>query len=129
LAAPRPRHRRGGTLPPDLFRFGVQVSDGAKATNLGGPAVFDGAPAGPVLMQGGGGGGGHSWHSDFWLWPLPPPGPLAFVCEWPSEGIELTRTEIDAALLPEAAAQAETLWEPPEDDPGGGYSEIEITTG
>ena len=63
-----------------------------------------------VLMQRGGGGGGASWDFRFWAWPLPPDGPLEFVAEWPSEGIELTRAEVDSAVVREAAARAVTLW-------------------
>jgi hypothetical protein len=43
-------------------------------------------PEGPVPSQGGGGGSDDYWESSFWLWPLPPPGPLAFVVEWPAKG-------------------------------------------
>jgi hypothetical protein len=25
-----------------------------------------------------------AWEVDVWLWGLPPPGPLAFVCRWPA---------------------------------------------
>lgn len=67
-------------------------------------------------MQGGASWGGEDlgWQGDFWLWPLPPPGPLAFVVEWPSENIELTRHKVDVALLLDAAAQSEVLWPVPE---------------
>ena len=41
---------------------------------------------------------------------MPPPGPLAFVVEWPAEKIELTRHELDAALFRDAAANSEVLW-------------------
>jgi hypothetical protein len=113
------RPQRGG-IPEEALRLGVQFADGAKAT------VFDGArwfgqadgPQGPVLLQRGGGGGNKSWDFAFWVWPLPPEGPLALVCEWPSEHVELTRAEIDAAPIREAAARAETLWTD-DDGPSG----------
>jgi len=117
-----PLHRRdwppeAGQLDPSLIRFGIQFSDGRKATNLsawlhfqrpGGP---DAPPEGPVLLahRGGGGGGGH-WQQWFWAWPLPPEGPLAFVCEWPLADIAETRSEIDSALLRDAAAEVVALW-------------------
>jgi len=41
---------------------------------------------------------------------LPPPGPLAFVCEWPTRHIPETRAEIDASLVLEAAARAVAIW-------------------
>jgi hypothetical protein len=101
-----------GTIEPEILRFGVQFSDGRKATSLGGFVHrTEEEPPGPILVMRGGGGGGGQWDHGFWLYPLPPAGPLAFVCEWPSEGIELTRQEIDADLVREAAERAEVLWE------------------
>jgi hypothetical protein len=119
---PTPRRGRGGELPPELLRFGVQFSDGRKATTTGwtgGVVPVFGAgdeaePVGPVLMQGGGGGGEDHWESSFWLWPLPPPGPLALVVEWPAKGIELTRHEVAAEPLLEAGSRSEPLWPAPE---------------
>jgi hypothetical protein len=109
-------HELGGKLMDDVLRFGVQFSDGRKATSLGGfPRPHDKEPSHPVLTPCGGGGGGSRWDFGFWLYPLPPPGPLALVCEWPSEGVPLTRVEIDASLIREAAENANELWE----DEGG----------
>jgi hypothetical protein len=118
---------RRGELPPEFLRFGIEFSDGSKATNLGEPWPAgdpEQAPDSPVLAPGGGGGGGGSWESDYWVWPLPPPGPFAFVCEWPAKGVALTRKEIDAALLRDAAAQAEVLWDEPHGPwpPGGRWT-------
>jgi hypothetical protein len=103
------------------FRFGVELSDGRRLTTL--DAVHDPGP-GPrrpmpprLIPRGGGGGGQHSYQQGYWLWPLPPPGPLAFVCEWRAAGIALTRVEIDAAPIIAAAARATTLWELPAPDP------------
>lgn len=109
-------------LPPELFRFGVQYADGRKATTVGNSFSSDAEPQGPILLPGGGGGGAHEWDQSYWLWPLPPAGPLAFVCEWPAHEVALTRAEIDTSLILEAAARAETLWEesPTQDEPGGG---------
>ena len=98
-------------LPPELFRFGVQYADGRKATTVGNPFGSEGQPEGPVLLPRSGGGGGREWDQAYWLWPLPPAGPLAFVCEWPARGVALTRAEVDGSLILEAAAKAETLWE------------------
>ncbi len=124
-----PRYGWGRELPEDYLRFGVEFSDGSKATNLEGPfggfdpAEMESEPTGPVLASGGGGGSDRVWHADYWVWPLPPPGPFAFVCEWPSERIELTRVEIDAALVRDAASRAEFLWgEDEERHAGGGRS-------
>jgi hypothetical protein len=108
----------GGPVPDDFLRLGVQFSDGSSATNLDPlsrrlPASGD-TPAGPLLMPGGGGGGVSRHEMRFWVWPLPPPGALGFVCEWPSHGIGETRVEVDAQLLLDAAVQAVPLW--PDDE-------------
>ena len=114
-------HRRPtGELSPEILRFGVQFSDGRKATTVGGFPWADGddaaeEPTGPVLMQGSAGGGDGEWDGDYWLWPLPPPGPVTFVVEWPSAQIELTKHEVDAALILDASALSEKLW--PEEAP------------
>jgi hypothetical protein len=47
---------------------------------------------------------------EHWVWPLPPPGPFAFVCAWPARGIAESRAEIDAGSILEAAGRALTLW-------------------
>lgn len=103
------RHGRG--MPDEILRFGVEFSDGRKATTLDGWEGHRGEPASPRLIPRGGGGGGTRWIQEYWLWPLPPPGSLAFVCEWPAQGVELTRAEIDAEAVIEAAERAEVLWE------------------
>jgi hypothetical protein len=121
------RRRRGAEpgdeLPAELARWGIEFSDGRKATNLRPfPSEFGGIeeqPDGPVLMSGGGGGGGSRWEQSCWVWPLPPAGPLAFVCEWPAGEIPLSRVEVDARSILEAAGRAEVLWEP---DAGAGRS-------
>jgi len=46
----------------------------------------------------------------FWLEPLPAPGPLGLVVEWPRRNLAETRVDIDATAIVEAAARAEVLW-------------------
>jgi hypothetical protein len=129
------RHRRdyGGELPDDLFRVGVELADGSRATTLDAtppgsiapPVAVEsfGAvvatagdekprlPEPPVLVLRGGGGGSQSWSQSLWLWPLPPEGPLTFVCEWPAFDIPLSRAVVDAAPIREAAARSQPLWD------------------
>lgn len=50
-----------------------------------------------------------------WVWPLPPAGPLEFICQWPVYGIGETRIGIDGQLILDAARRSVQLW--PEDDP------------
>lgn len=102
-------------MSDEILRFGLQFADGSKVTNLGPPMIgpTDRAQKGPMLMHMGGSGGGEVVEQMYWVWPLPPPGPLAFVCEWPKFGIELTRHEIDADLIRKASTQAIELWPGP----------------
>jgi hypothetical protein len=102
----------GDPLADDFLRFGVQFADGRKATTLDRPPYNPEAraPDRPLLRQHGGGGGGAAWDMEYWMWPLPPPGPFAFVCEWSGRGIAESRAEIDAASILEAAGRAVTLW-------------------
>jgi hypothetical protein len=102
------------------FRFGMQLPDGTKVVNghdKGGPRGprrdRDGEPAGPVLMEFMGGRGPHSQFGRWWAWPLPPPGTLEFVCEWPALGLAETRAAVDAQLILDAARRSVRLW--PED--------------
>ena len=109
-----------GELPDELFRAGFEFADGSRVTTLrnGIPRGLGGyrglpeeTPEGPVLVRRGRGGTGLRWVQDVWLWPLPPEGPLAFVCEWPALGVELSRADIDSTLLHRAAGRSESLWE------------------
>jgi hypothetical protein len=113
----------GAGMPPEKLRFGVEFADGTKATNTSrrwGPQ--DDPPPGPVLSPGSGSGsGGGNCRQSMWVWPLPPAGKLAFVCESPAAGIPLTRHEIDAQIILDAASHAQQLFTDEElfDTPGG----------
>jgi hypothetical protein len=92
------------------LRIGIQFADGSKATNVGGFHHASDPPAGPVMHPGGGGGGGGSWRQTFWVWPLPAAGPLVLACEWPAHDIPLTRHEIDAQAIIDAAQRAQVVF-------------------
>jgi hypothetical protein len=62
------------------------------------------------LMQDGGGGGGRRYDMTYWVWPLPPAGPVTFVCEWPAQAITESRADIDAQLIRGAAEHAVPFW-------------------
>lgn len=99
------------------FRFGLQLADGGKVISRHGAGrrpESDAEPAGPILRLFMGGGGPRTHVSRWWAWPLPPAGPLDFVCEWPAFEIAETRTTLDAAVILDAAQRAIQLW--PEDE-------------
>jgi hypothetical protein len=100
--------------------FGLQFADGRAA--IANRPPFErpllARPQAPVLRPvSGGSGGGRESRTSLWLWPLPPPGPLAFVCEWQLKGIAETRTSIDGADVVAAAAKARELWPDDRDPP------------
>jgi hypothetical protein len=98
-------------LPSDILRLTIEFADGRIANNVDRSALsHTKAPDIPVLIEGNSGGGGTVWDMDEWVWPLPPKGPLAFVCEWRARGLAESRTEIDAGLILEAAQRAVTFW-------------------
>jgi hypothetical protein len=67
-------------------------------------------PYPPFLYYHGASGSERGWLSRHWLWGLPPPGPLAFVCAWPDGLLPTSRVEIDAGLVLEAADRAAPVW-------------------
>ncbi len=108
----RPGGRESGGVPHESFRFGMQWPDGRKV--LGdhrrhGPGP-DTEPDPPILNSYAFGGGRGQRFSRWWAWPLPPPGPLELVCEWPGLGIAETRASIEAQLILDAARHSILLW-------------------
>jgi hypothetical protein len=105
----------GGMAPQEAVHIGVQFADGGKGANFGrGPELAQGAgPARIALNPGGFGGGLRHRHWSYWVSPLPPAGPVSFVCEWAAAGIPETRASLDAQLIVDAARHSLRLW--PED--------------
>jgi hypothetical protein len=105
-------------LPDSFLRFGIELADGARVSNVGGRRAMlggDEPPKGPLLMHSGGGGGNAgggavSVRPGYWLWPLPPAGALHLSCEWPAVDISLATIEIDGTQLLAAAERVVKLW-------------------
>ena len=81
---------------------------------MSGRSQGDSEPSEPILRPRGGGGTSHYQFSRWWAWPLPPSGPLEFICQWPTLRSGETRVGIDAQLIIDAARQSVQLW--PEDE-------------
>ena len=92
------------------FRFGMQLADGTRVIGQHGGPDPGTEPDGPILRAFLGGGGPRSSFWRWWMWPLPPGGPLEFVCEWPALGIPETRAGLDAQLILDAAGRSTRLW-------------------
>ncbi|CAN5273751.1 hypothetical protein BH24ACT10_BH24ACT10_10690 [soil metagenome] len=100
---------------PGRFRFGCQGSDGRAATSGTRDAPRVEAPDcdGPTLVLLRAASSALTWTGQYWLHPLPPPGPLVLGCRWPDRGIPETLVEIETAPLIEAAATSTTVWGEP----------------
>ncbi len=96
------------------FLLGVGFADGRRASTLRGPR----GRADVVLVSGGGGGGMSAVDQSWWLHPLPPEGPLAFVVRCDELGIAESVTELDGTAVRRAAEGVVTLWpwEPPPEE-------------
>ena len=109
-----------GELPDDYLRFGIEFPDGARVTNLDTPAWRISADA-TEPMHGmeshGGGGSDRRYTQEWWAWPVPTGGPLAFVCEWPAYDIPETRAEVEGEVVEDAAARARPVWSDDADRP------------
>jgi len=103
------RHFGPGPVPDDFLRFGLRFPDGTVLTNLdpGSPGPDE---TGPRLLPEGGSGGTRRYEQSYWVWPLPPPGRIDVVCEWPAHGIPETTVELDAGVVLAAAQRAITLF-------------------
>lgn len=133
----RDEAREGVEAGPGTWRFGVQFSDGRKATAYGlgmfarmpgwsvasarsvstAAAGSQAPPDAPLLRARSGGGSRRSWRQQYWLWPLPPAGELLLASEWPDLGLEFTTQTISADPLLAAASRARQLW-PGDEAPG-----------
>jgi len=98
----------GGMLIHKPYRISLQLSDGRTVTGERPPG--DTEPTGPILRPRDGGGTSHYQHERWWAWPLPPSGPLQFICEWPTLATGQTQVGIDAQLILDSARQAVQLW-------------------
>jgi hypothetical protein len=108
--------RRLGDLDADPANpfISVEFADGRIAAENHRPTGIDQSQ--PVLIRR----GGHYSERDFdttkWVWPLPPPGPLAFVFAWPGVA-PATHHDVDASPILAAAATSELLWPHPDQAP------------
>ena len=93
------------------LHIGLQFADGRKVANVGRmPEPAGSEQAGLILSPRSMGGGLRQSNRRYWVWPLPPAGPLAFVCEWSAFDIPETRTEVDAQLILDAAERSIRIW-------------------
>ncbi|WP_433074508.1 hypothetical protein ACQP1P_27495 [Dactylosporangium sp. CA-052675] len=105
------RRYEPGPVPDTFLRFGMRFADGTVLTNLDADPGNPGEVR-PRLMPEGGHGGRRRYEQSYWVSPLPPPGRLDVVVEWPAQGIPETTVELGAAVVLDAARRAQTLFGP-----------------
>jgi hypothetical protein len=114
-AAP-PRRRLG---PSRFFemtpRVGIRFSNGHTAgtkehASFDTPRDVDGVPTEPVIVEGGFNGSGGNVRFQYWVFPLPTPGPLEVFAEWTHAGIEETSIVLSGDDIRNAAQRAIVLW-------------------
>lgn len=87
------------------------MSPNPGATQIGfGPSPYFGDEQLPIIRGRVGAGYEGEHRTDFWLWPLPPAGPLTWFASCPEMGIGQVSLGTDASMLTSAAERAECLW-------------------
>jgi hypothetical protein len=120
-------HARGSLavtdpVPADLFgrptlQFHVRFADGREAVQNDETGLRSGR--GPMLVITGSQNsyGGPDDPEDvrltLWIWPLPPPGPVAVTCSWPNRGLHHAGFVLDGDAIQAAASQAQPFWPEP----------------
>jgi hypothetical protein len=104
-ADPVPSAPGGMLAERQSFQVSLQLSDGSMV--ISGRSPGDAEPTGPILRSHGGGGSSHYMVMRWWAWPLPPSGPLEFICQL---GTGETRAGIDAQLILDASRRSVRVW-------------------
>ncbi len=102
-----PRPRRVGPAVHQPMEVGVEFADGRRAFATDVPPSVGDDPAGPVLQSCGGVSSTHRGDSRWWTWPLPPAGPLAFICRL---GTAEIRVSVEAQLILDASQRSVRAW-------------------
>jgi hypothetical protein len=98
-----------------MVRAGVRFADGREGGRRPqGRAMLvkneEGIPTGPYVRFHGGAGGGDGWHYGFWVFPLPPAGPLEIFIGISTDEPMEARVTLDGAQVRTAARQARVVW-------------------
>ena len=122
---PPMRGRPPGRLSDEMsLDLAVRFSDGREASmsgrGLSSPVLdwyrawHDGenppTPPGPIIGPSSGGGGGKRWDMNYWIYPLPPDGPMTITCKWPAGGVPDAVVEVDGSAIRRAGLSSEKLW-------------------
>ncbi|WFE24333.1 hypothetical protein O7621_14300 [Solwaraspora sp. WMMD937] len=105
---PRPRTPVDGVGGLQVM---VRFADGTVLSSLHrSTSRADREPAGPLLSPVAASTDQQRHDARFWVWPLPPDGPVTVECAWPARDIPHSRVEVSGELIRQAAAGAVELW-------------------
>ncbi len=100
---------RGDDAPPpgEQFHLGLTFSDGSSVKSSGEFVLEGGTEASLTLLDGSGGGMVSTlrWYVE----PLPPPGPIAFWCEWPAARLAFRHQLALGTEIQDAAKESKDL--------------------
>lgn len=98
-------------------RVGVRFADGRTAGREadwhGLPILAkdaDGMPTEPIVRMVGGGGGSGGYHFSFWVYPLPPEGPVEIYLALPAIADGEAKVTVDGDAVRTAAQRARVIW-------------------
>ena len=101
----------GRRLEDDGLKMTVEFPDGSSVVASPAPAWLESAPPGEsFLARSGGRADPWSLTIRYWMWPLPPSGPITVHCEWDRAGILPSSGTIEGEAIRLAAERAITLW-------------------
>lgn len=98
------------TAPERFLSLTIGYSDGRTGSNLDNSQPTVSEPSEIYLEPSGGTGIPTRFDMTYWVWPLPPEGPVTFTCGWPAYDIPTSHVSLDAASILGAADRAVLLW-------------------
>jgi hypothetical protein len=99
-------HLDASSVGKNVIYYGLQLADGTKWVNIDRPQRPPDDATGPIVRSPARGGRS----AEHWIWPLPPPGKIAFFAKWPKERLKEQTAEIDADELRALSGQATVIW-------------------
>jgi hypothetical protein len=106
-------HGRGGEA--GFPRLGVRFADGRTAgrESHGRSVTRDdrGMPTEPLVRMTSGGGGSSGMRTEFWIHPLPPPGPVEVIVGLPTLDDLEQSVIVDGDMIIDASRRAQVIWE------------------
>jgi hypothetical protein len=106
-----------------LLRFAIRYADGSETGGerpaigggLSNVGVLEAAlleqPTGVHLIPVAASTTAYAGDSIYWVFPLPPPGPVTVTCEWVSAGVPPASIQLDGTAIRESGLRSAPLWD------------------